>query len=153
MRSQVEKYHFVVHYAYHNKSGGLMDVESNLCVFDTKTLCIVQTIAERRMFGHVGKGNFSLVPVKTGSGESPLNHIRIPLFVRTGKGVKWSRATYLGVMLGLERRLELDAFSYGSRDIDSEIITLRRAGVPVEWLTYPGPLSDLGGDPVKYPEE
>lgn len=129
MRSQVEKFHFVVHYAHRNQNGRLMDVETNLSVFDTKTLAIVQTVAESRMFGFVGKGNFSLVPVKTGSGEAPRDHIRLPIFVKGRK--KWLRATYLGVMLGLARALDDDSGT------NSEHELLVQEGVPVDWLLTP----------------
>jgi len=108
-----------------------MDVETNLSVFDTKTLAIVQSVAESRMCGFVGKGNFSLVPVKTGSGEAPRNHIRIPLFVKIGGKKKWWRATYLGVMLSLARALDDDSGT------NSEHEFLAEEGVPVDWLLTP----------------
>jgi len=84
-----------------------MDVETNLSVFDQKTLAIVQAIADRRMFGFVGKGNFLLVPVKTGSGEIPLYHIRIRLFERRGKGERWYQRSYASVQASLQTWLAL----------------------------------------------
>ncbi|DAD52560.1 TPA_asm: hypothetical protein [ssRNA phage SRR6960509_2] len=107
MRSQVEQFHFVVHYSYRNLNGGIMNVETNLSVFDQKTLAIVQTIADRRMFGFVGKGNFFIVPVRTGSGEIPLYHIRIRLFEKRGRDGKWYQRSYASVQASLKTWLAL----------------------------------------------
>lgn len=83
-------------------------------MFDQKTLAIVQTIASRRMFGHVGKGNFLLVPVKTGSGEAPLSLLRFRAFTRKDDlpGSRWMRRSYSDIQSTLKMRLALDGVLY-----------------------------------------
>lgn len=117
MRDYVSQYHFVVRLCLSLNEGRFSDVETNLCVFDQKTLAIVQTIASRRMFGHVGKGNFLLVPVKTGSGEAPLSRLRFRAFTRKDDlpGSRWLRRSYSDIEAVLKLRLALDGVLYNEQ--------------------------------------
>jgi hypothetical protein len=91
------------------------------------------------MFGFVGKGNFSLVPVKTGSGEIPLNHMRFPLFERRGRGERWYRRSYADLLSGLQERLFLggETLRYGSKKIIFGLSPDRISIISVEFEKNP----------------
>lgn len=104
----VSRFHFIVKFTINN---GGSEVETHLCVFDQKTLSIVQTIVYRSMFGRVGKGNYYVVPVETGTGNAPLDFIKLPIFVKKPGG-RYYRRSYAKIQEGCLNRFNLDGATH-----------------------------------------
>jgi len=115
MKNRVDQFHFILKFcrAASSDAGRPFEFETRLAVFDQTTMNLVQDLIERRMFGFVTRGNFFLVPVKSGSGNLPLGHIRLPLYTETPRGARgggfvWTRRSYADVSQGLAKRLDIE---------------------------------------------
>jgi len=130
MMNLVDQYHFVLMLSAPGETKGRrIEVETRLAVFSQRTLDTVYDMVERKMYGHISARHFYLVPVKTGTGRHPLDHIRIPLYVKLNSSILkrnvWIQRKYtaISMTLGIELAKHEDWLESSPSQVPSERLT------------------------------